>query len=133
MSDFRISVGLTTSTQRELDWSFDKRSWGASEREDGSANPWQDVMLKPTDVLALTAFFRLGALALPGTKLLALSPETLVLLHQEITPKPTLQVKPCIKCADHAIVSRHEVSKGWLKYGRTCDFSWLRGVKNNRV
>lgn len=131
MSDFRvILINADQDVDQELDWDNKKRVWTLSEKEIGLGSKWmQGLSPNNKQLKSLLKFFRIREKDVNGLSLLQLSPGDLVKIHKQSTKKVLLHAKKCNKCREHWGVFRWEgVKKGWRTFGRTCDFSWKRGI-----
>lgn len=127
MSDFRVTLsnGMLDDGQRELDWNEAERLWSVSER-DSSSSPWREhITPSATDLLELTRFFVVDA-ALPLERVLHMSPGELTQVHQGRRQPPELIAELCTSCGQHWFITKKS-GQTWRKYGRTCNYGWLRG------
>lgn len=128
MTDFRVLLPSSDAETGvgELDWEQTSGVWRRSEKEFGEVSWAQNLMPTDDDLGYLREYFRVDA-TLTADSLLHLSPGELGLLHSETHAKPTVIASLCLICGQHWTVYRLEAEQ-WRMYGRTCDFSWARGV-----
>lgn len=129
MSDFRVALSDDQDGNRELDWSEAAAQWRRSERDFGGIAWVENLTPSSEDLRALLDFFYVASA--PAGELLglrSLSPGQLAAVHQEHTTDIRCTASLCPACGKHWIVNRSDDGGQWRKYGRTCDFSWHRGL-----
>jgi len=125
MSDFRVTVpSADDSVYREIEWDHSARLWSASEKEMGDVRWSGPIIAAPADLAALRDFFLIEP-NLDANIALRMSPGELVQVHEPQEETGLLAVL-CTQCGEHWIVFRL-TGGSWLKYGRTCNFGWMRG------
>lgn len=127
MSDFRVVLPESEDGgERELDWNRSDSRWSLSDKEYGGVRWFEGQTPRPEDLAALTAFFRVQQAPMADV-LIKLSPGELAYLHALEVDVPTVLATLCPSCGEHWTVYRKDDMGPWRQFGRTCDFSWMRG------
>lgn len=129
MTDFRVEIpdGTDPYTSRELEWDNDGRNWSLSEKEYGEVRWTQHLDPTQKDLDSLLMFFNIDQTVEYDT-LKFLSPGELTQVHQSMRTHKDILASLCSTCGRHWIVYKRDESGGWARYGRSCEFTWDRGV-----